>query len=123
MTAEKATSGSSLFAAPNITRTIMADGTLRLASSEPLGHFGANVVGWVRQWAAVDPDVCSRPNGHRGPWTSLTYGRSLAIESIGQALLDRGLSKDHPLLILSENSLGHLLYPSPRWDRDSGGSG
>ena len=46
----------------------------------------------------------------RGEWTPLTYGQALSsIESIGQALLDRGLSKDRPLAILSENSVGHLL--------------
>ena len=114
MTVDKVASGSPLFAAPNITKTTLTDGTVHLASAEPLGHFGANVVSWVRQWAEVDPDVwLTAERTTRGEWEPLTYGQALSsIGSIGQALLDRGLSKDRPLAILSENSVGHLLCPS-----------
>jgi len=111
MTAENVASTAPLFAAPDISRTVLADGTLRLASREPLGQFGVNVVSWIRQWADVDPGVwLAAERTPQGDWAPLTYGRAASsIESVGQALLDRGLSKDRPLVILSENSLGHLL--------------
>lgn len=45
-----------------------------------------------------------------GPWEVLSYGEVLAAaSSVGQALVDRGLSAEHPLMILSGNSIGHFL--------------
>jgi hypothetical protein len=37
------------------------------------------------------------------------YGEAVAAAAIGQGLLDRGLGPDRPLLILSGNSVDHLL--------------
>lgn len=46
--------------------------------------------------------------GSDGAWLRLTYGDMLArARRIGQALLDRGLSAERPLVILSGNDLQH----------------
>src|SRR5580704_7262618 len=45
-----------------------------------------------------------------GEWRKLTYAQVLqAVNSSGQSLLDRGLSEDSPVVILSENDLEHFL--------------
>ena len=67
-------------------------------------------------WATTDPDrlyMARReqlPGGGTGDWQRVTYGQALqAARGIGQALLDRGLSAERPVAILSENSLEHGL--------------
>ncbi len=50
------------------------------------------------------------PDGSTGDWQHLSYAQALqGARSIGQALLDRGLSAERPVMILSENSLEHAL--------------
>ena len=50
------------------------------------------------------------PDGSTGDWQHLSYAQALqGARSIGQALLDRGLSAERPVAILSENSLEHAL--------------
>ncbi len=47
--------------------------------------------------------------GAGGAWVHITYGRMLdQARRIGQALLDRGLSAERPLVILSGNDVQHL---------------
>ncbi len=58
-------------------------------------------------WAAAAPDrawMAERDRG--GGWRErhLCRGAGAGCGAIGQALLDRGLSADRPLLILSGNS-------------------
>lgn len=67
-------------------------------------------------WATTDPGRLfmarrePRADGSTGDWQRITYGQALdAARSIGQALLDRGLSPERPAAILSENSLEHAL--------------
>jgi feruloyl-CoA synthase len=48
------------------------------------------------------------PDGATGEWEHLTYAQAVtAARRIGQALLQRHLSVDRPVVILSENSLEH----------------
>lgn len=102
---------SELFAIPSVARDIRPDGSVLLTSTEPLGPFPASVAGWLRHWAAADPGhllVAQRDTG--GSWDVRSYGQALlAANAIGQALLDRGLSAERPLMVLSGNSIGHLL--------------
>lgn len=67
-------------------------------------------------WATQDPDRLlvarreKRADGSTGDWQRITYGQALAAaRSIGQALVDRGLSAERPVAILSENGLEHAL--------------
>ena len=49
-------------------------------------------------------------DGRTGDWRHVAYGEALAAaRSIAQALLDRGLSADRPVAILSGNDLEHAL--------------
>ena len=67
-------------------------------------------------WAQHTPDrtLLARrerlADGRTGDWQHLSYGRALAgARRIGQALLQRKLSADRPVVILSENSLEHAM--------------
>jgi feruloyl-CoA synthase len=105
----------SLFAAPRIVASQGGpgdpDGTLVLRSADPLREHPDTVLHSLRAWAAADPDyplVAERAPD--GGWRSCSYGEAgTAAEAIGQALLDRGLGPDRPLLVLSGNSVSHLL--------------
>jgi feruloyl-CoA synthase len=94
-----------------VVRQDRADGSVLLTSPEPLAPYPATAAGWLRSWAAAEaayPCVAQRSAG--GSWEVLSYGEVLAAaNSVGQALLHRGLSAERPLMILSGNSIGHFL--------------
>jgi feruloyl-CoA synthase len=49
-------------------------------------------------------------NGQRGEWQKISYGQALGYaRAIGQALIDRKLSVDRPVAILSDNDLEHAM--------------
>jgi feruloyl-CoA synthase len=87
------------------------DGTLVLRSADPLREHPPTVLHVLRAWADFDPGyplVAERAPD--GGWRSCSYGEAAAAaEAIGQALLDRGLGPGRPLLVLSGNSVNHLL--------------
>lgn len=67
-------------------------------------------------WARTTPDetfVAQRqrlPDGTLGDWRRVSYAETLdAARRIGQALLDRGLSAERPVVILSDNGIDHAL--------------
>jgi feruloyl-CoA synthase len=67
-------------------------------------------------WATTQPDRvfmarrARHADGATGDWQRVTYGQALQqARRIGQALLDRGLSAERPVAILSENGLEHAL--------------
>jgi feruloyl-CoA synthase len=101
-----------LFAPPRITIEEPGNGTV-LRSAEPLGDHPVTVVHSVRAYARADPGhllVAERHADLAAGWRGYSYGDSVAAaNSIGQALLDRGLGPDRPLLVLSANSVDHLL--------------
>ena len=102
---------SSLFAPPQVCAGVSGTpGTLLLRSAKRLGGYPVSVVHSVREHARQAPDspmIAERAGGH---WRTVTYGQAVAAAgAIGQALLDRGLGPSRPLLILSGNSVDHLL--------------
>ena len=86
------------------------DGTTLVRATEPLGSYPARLTDCLAHWAVHAPERCFvARRGHDGNWRAISYremqGRARAL---GQALLDRGLSLERPLLILSGNDLEHL---------------
>ncbi|MEM9049638.1 MAG: feruloyl-CoA synthase [Pseudomonadota bacterium] len=96
---------------PKLAMSEDADGVIRVWREDPLGAYPRCVTLPLFDWAARDPDriwIAERdgPDG----WRRVSYGQAAAlIPRIGQALLDRGLSVERPLLILSGNSVDHAL--------------
>jgi len=87
------------------------DGAILVRPDEALGPYPKVLTDRITHWAEVAPKrVCVATRDESGKWRHLTYEQVLAAtRSIGQALLDRGLSAERPVVILSENDLEHLL--------------
>ena len=100
-----------LFATPRVVAESGADGSVLLRSADPLGDYPVTVLHSLRAWAVQDPGhplVAER--GPDGRWRHCSYGAAVAAaDAIGQALLERGLGPGRPLLLLSGNSVDHLL--------------
>ena len=82
-----------------------------LKSPAPLGPYPARLTERLVRWAKEAPDrtfIAKRlPTGE---WRRISYGEALGCaRRLGQALLDRGLSAERPLMILSENDLEHAM--------------
>lgn len=95
-----------------------ADGCLLLRSTQPLGPRPRNLCAYFRHWAETAPERPLleqrlgpwRPGAAPRPWRTLRYGEAYAAcRGIAQALLDRGLGPERPVLILSGNGIEHAL--------------
>ncbi|HKX10210.1 MAG TPA: feruloyl-CoA synthase [Stellaceae bacterium] len=66
---------------------------------------------WLKRWAMDAPErVFLAERDGAGGWRRVTYRETyMAALSIGEALLDRGLGPNQPVMILSENSIDHAL--------------
>ena len=97
--------------ASGVTAERRSDGTILVRPDEPLGPYPNVLTDRVAHWAKLAPErICVAMRADNGVWRSLTYAQIYAaVRSISQALLNRGLSTERPLAILSENDLEHLL--------------
>ena len=88
-----------------------ADGALLIKPDEELKPYPKVLTDRLAHWAAAAPlRVCIAKRDAGGEWRELTYRQVFeSVLSIGQALLDRKLSIERPVAILSENDLEHLL--------------
>jgi feruloyl-CoA synthase len=100
-----------LFAPPRVrAEAVGPDGVLVLRSAEPLGEYPMSVVHSVEEQARLAPGHLMVAERAGDGWRTVSYGEAVvAAGAIGQALLDRGLGPGRPLLILSGNSVDHLL--------------
>jgi feruloyl-CoA synthase len=100
------------YKAPDIEVRHGANGAVYLSSRTPIGKAALSVPHMLDERAAAHPDrpwLKQRAPNH-GPWRQVTYGEAARMtRSLAQALLDRGLGPDAPLLILSGNSIEHAL--------------
>ena len=87
------------------------DGTIRARSPHPLGPYPSRLSERLEHWAQQDPErTFLAKRDAEGGWRRLTYAETLdGARRIGQALLERGLSAERPLAILSGNDLEHAL--------------
>ena len=90
------------------------DGVQYVQADLPLAAHPQRMTDKLLHWARVTPErTCLArrrrwPDGTTGEWEHLTYAQAVtAARRIGQALLQRHLSVDRPVVILSENSLEH----------------
>lgn len=92
-------------------KTVRADGSILLNAPHGLDRYPDRLTEWLVHWAAVAPDrVFIARRGSDNEWIRLSYRETLAkVRAIGQALLDRGLSTERTIAILSGNSLEHQL--------------
>ena len=93
------------------TFTARPDGATLVSSTEPLAPYPRRLTDRLLHWAQVAPErTLAAKRVHGGDWRRISYAQALSgARSIAQALLDRGLSAERPVAILSDNDLEHLL--------------
>ena len=101
---------------PVLDVTRKPDGIVYIRSRHPLGPMPRSVAHMLEERAALHPErnfIAERtplPNGKTGDWRFITYGEADArANAVAQALLDRGMGPDAPLMILSGNSIKHAV--------------
>jgi len=98
-----------LFATPEILPERRPDGSMLVRSARSLGAVPRSLGVLLEHWAAAEPArVFLAERAPSGGWRRLTYqAAARAANAVGQALLDRGLGPDRPLMILAENGIDH----------------
>jgi feruloyl-CoA synthase len=87
------------------------DGAILLRSPHPLPDYPKNLTQRLAHWAAAAPDrVFLAQRDAAGGWRTLSYAQAIAsVRAIAAALLQRDLSVERPIAILSGNDIEHAL--------------
>ena len=89
-----------------------ADGSMVVRSRHQLKPYERHIPALLARWAAEAPDRIwmAQRRGPERQWHKVTYGEAKrTVDALTQALLDRGLGPDKPVMILSGNSIEHAL--------------
>jgi feruloyl-CoA synthase len=102
-----------------VTRVALRDGvtgTHYLSADQALQEYPVRITDRLQHWAQVAPDrtfMARREklaDGKTGNWKHITYAQAWdSAQRIAQSLIDRQLSVERPVVILSENDLEHAL--------------
>lgn len=87
------------------------DGVIYAKSPHPLGPYPTKLTERLDYWAKQAPErTFLAQRGPDGNWRRLSYAdASSQARRIGQALVNRGLSPERPIAVLSANDLEHAL--------------
>jgi feruloyl-CoA synthase len=87
------------------------DGSILVRSPHALPAYPDRLTERLLHWAREAPDrmfLAQRDAG--GAWRTLSYALAWSqVRAVGQALLDRGLSAERPIAVLSGNDIEHAL--------------
>jgi feruloyl-CoA synthase len=98
------------FAPARVTRTTDGDGTIRLACATPLGACEPSLARLFRTSAGAHPRRTFLQERSGDEWRELTYEAARrTADSLATALIERGLSAERPVMILSGNAIEHAL--------------
>lgn len=102
-----------------VTRVTLRDGppgTHYLQAEQALAPYPERLTDRLAQWAHTRPEQTFMArrvrlaDGGLGDWQHINYAQAWhSARCIAQALINRGLSAERPVVILSENSLEHAL--------------
>ena len=99
------------FAAPDTAMERRDDGVIILRSRHQLPGYERSIPAVLRARAEAHPDrpvAAQRDSSDR--WVPLSYGEARAkADALAQAFLDLGLNAERPVMVLSGNSVEHLL--------------
>jgi len=86
-----------------------SDGSILARSPHRLGAYPRTLTERLEHWARVAPRrVFLAARNEAGDWRTLTYADAFRrVRSVAQALIDRRLSNERPVVILSGNSIEH----------------
>jgi feruloyl-CoA synthase len=92
---------------------VRSDGSILVRSTEALGPYPRKLTDRLAEVAQAFPDrvfLAVRDRGGPQRWRELRYGEAWEqVQRIAQALLERGLSQQRPVAILSGSSIEHAL--------------
>ena len=99
------------YAAPRIACKQAADGSLRYRSIEPLAPHDASLARLFRAAVERNPDgLFLAERGADRAWRKLPYAAARrAVDALAHGLIERGLSAQRPVMILSGNGIDHAL--------------
>ena len=102
-----------------VTRVTMreGDGGVRyMSADQKLEDYATRMTDRLVHWAKTRPEATmlakrvKNADGTLGDWRHISYAQAWqSARSIAQALIDRGLSAERPVVIMSENDLEHAL--------------
>lgn len=89
----------------------LSDGAMILRSPNKLAAYPRSMMDCLDHWAATTPERSFlAQRDATGAWRHITFAGARALSrNIAQSLLDRGLSAERPVAILSGNGLEHAL--------------
>ncbi len=99
-------------ASPAVDVENLSDGGIILRAPEKLGSYPDSQNSWLIEWAEKTPTAVflADRSGPAGDWRRLSYRDFLAqVKVVAQALMNRGLSVERPVAILSDNSIDNAL--------------
>ncbi len=87
------------------------DGAIMMRSPHPLPDYPKNLTERLVHWAKAAPDrVFLAQRDASGAWRTVTYAQTLTtVRAIAASLLQRDLSPERPIAILSGNDIEHAL--------------
>lgn len=98
------------FAPARVTTMRRADGAIILASPQTLANYPPTLGALLAHWAQAAPDRVFLAERDGTDWRRITFAEAYAAaRAIGQALLDRGLGPERPVMVLADNGIDHGL--------------
>jgi len=99
------------YAEPHIACRKAPDGSLRLRSTTPLAAYEPSLARLFRNATERNPDgLFLAERDATASWRELTYEEARGlVDALAQGLIERGLSAERPVMILSGNSVDHAL--------------
>jgi feruloyl-CoA synthase len=98
------------FGAVDLDCEALPDGGFRLRSRTPLAAHDPSLARMFRAAVELAPDRVFLAERSGEGWRRLTYGECRAtVDALAAALIERGLSPERPLMILSGNGIDHAL--------------
>lgn len=98
------------FAPVDVEQVKSADGTILLRSKTQLHPFEQNLAKVFRATVETAPSRVFLAERNNTGWRTITYAEARRqVDAIAASLLERGLSAERPVMILSANSIDHAL--------------
>ncbi len=87
-----------------------SDGTLLYQAVTPLGTVADTTSVWLHEWAVERPSATFLAERSGDGWRTVSYAEALEmVRAIGGSLIERGLTAETPILVISGNSVDHAL--------------
>jgi feruloyl-CoA synthase len=97
-------------AAVDVVSRPLPGGGLLLRARRDLDPYPPSLGELLRHWAGEAPERTFLAERSGDSWRRVSYAAALAaVEGIASALLERGLSPERPVLLLSDNGVDHAL--------------